>query len=95
MMNVDTIMAVITAIALKLIAALAMWIVGRWLIGLAVRLMQRALERQHVDATLLRYLGNIVSVALNIALVIGILGYFGVETTSFAALLAAAIYPRP
>jgi small conductance mechanosensitive channel len=53
------------------------------------RVLQRSLERQRVDATLARYLGNIVSVTLNIALVVGILGYFGVETTSFAALLAA------
>jgi len=38
----------------------------------------------------MRYLGNIVTVALNVALVIGILGYFGLETTTFAAILAAA-----
>ncbi|MCP6725934.1 mechanosensitive ion channel, partial [Klebsiella pneumoniae] len=47
-------------------------------------------EAQHVDATIQRYLGNIISVTLNIALVIAILGYFGVETTTFAALLAGA-----
>jgi small conductance mechanosensitive channel len=48
-----------------------------------------ALTRQHVDHTLLRYIGNIISVALNVVLVVAILGYFGVETTSFAALIAA------
>src|SRR6185369_15243788 len=58
-------------------------------IGLAVRLAKAALAREHVDPTLLRYVGNIVSVALNIVLVVAILGYFGVETTSFAALVAA------
>src|SRR5262245_65232254 len=36
------------------------------------------------------YMVNIVTVMLNIALVLGILGYFGVETTTFAALFAAA-----
>jgi small conductance mechanosensitive channel len=60
------------------------------LIGLSVRLIQRALEKQHVDPTLMRYMGNIVTVMLNIALVLGILGYFGVETTTFASLFAAA-----
>jgi len=49
-----------------------------------------ALTRQHVDPTILRYVGNIVTVTLNVILVIAILGYFGVETTSFAALIAAA-----
>jgi small conductance mechanosensitive channel len=62
--------------------------VGRWLIGLIGRLLQQLLARQKVDPTLMRYLGNILSVALNIALVVAILGYFGVETTSFAALVA-------
>src|SRR5205814_8653486 len=44
----------------------------------------------HVDATVLRYVGSAVSATLNIVLVVAILGYFGVETTTFAALLAAA-----
>ena len=49
----------------------------------------KALERQQVEPTIVRYVGNALGVALNILLVIGILGYFGVETTSFAALIAA------
>ena len=40
--------------------------------------------------TLTKYLGSIVGVALNIALVLGILGYFGIQTTSIAAMLAGA-----
>jgi small conductance mechanosensitive channel len=36
----------------------------------------------------MRYMGNILTVALNVVLVVAILGYFGVETTSFAALVA-------
>jgi small conductance mechanosensitive channel len=51
-------------------------------------MLATALQRQHVDPTLLRYIGNFVGVALNIALIVAILGYFGVETTSFAALVA-------
>ncbi|CAG0939700.1 Small-conductance mechanosensitive channel [Gammaproteobacteria bacterium] len=77
-------------IGLKILGALAAWIVGRWLIGLAIRLTSAALTRQQVDSTLQRYLGSIIAVTLNVVLVIAILGYFGLETTSFAALLAAA-----
>ena len=87
---IETATTSLTAFGLKALGALAVWIVGRYLIGLAVRLVSAALTKQHVDPTLLRYIGNIVSVALNIVLVVAILGYFGVETTSFAALLAAA-----
>lgn len=78
------------AVAVKILGALVFWIAGRWLIGAAVRLLRRALERQKVDPTLLRYTGSILTVTLNIVLVVGILGYFGVQTTTFAALFAAA-----
>jgi small conductance mechanosensitive channel len=77
-------------IAIKLLAAIAFWIVGRWLIGRVIALLSATLNRNDVDPTLTKYLGSIVAVALNIALVIGILGYFGVQTTSFAAMLAGA-----
>jgi len=74
----------------KILAAVAFWIVGRWLISKVVALMQAAMGRSHVDATLTKYAGSIVAIALNVALVLGILGYFGIQTTSFAALLAGA-----
>ncbi len=72
----------------KVLAAFAFWIIGRWLIGFIGRLLQQVLERQKVDPTLMRYVGNVLAVALNIVLVVAILGYFGIETTSFAALVA-------
>jgi small conductance mechanosensitive channel len=75
-------------VGLQLLIALAIFVVGRWLIGLVIRLLTAALTRQEVDPTVLRYVGNFISVALNILLVVGILGYFGLETTSFAALIA-------
>ena len=53
-------------------------------------MVSASLERQQVDPTVLRYLGTVISVTLNIILVVAILNYFGVETTSFAAILAAA-----
>ncbi|MFO1296792.1 MAG: mechanosensitive ion channel family protein [Rubrivivax sp.] len=77
-------------LGIKVLAAIAFWIIGRWLIGAVVNVMQAALNRNQVDATLTKYLGSIVAIALNIALVLGILGYFGIQTTSFAAMLAGA-----
>jgi small conductance mechanosensitive channel len=77
-------------IAIKIAAAIAFWIIGRWLIGRVIALMSAAMNRNHVDPTLTKYLGSIVAIALNITLVLGILGYFGVQTTSFAAMLAGA-----
>ncbi|HTO54279.1 MAG TPA: mechanosensitive ion channel family protein [Myxococcota bacterium] len=75
---------------LKLLGALALWIIGRRLIHFAVGLMQRALRRQPIDATVIGFIGSTVAVTLNVVLVVALLGFFGVETTSFAALLAGA-----
>ncbi len=75
-------------VGMQILAAIVLFIAGRWLIALAVRMISAALNRQKVDPTLIRYLGSIVTIALNVVLVVAILGYFGVETTSFAALIA-------
>ncbi|MBS0512430.1 MAG: mechanosensitive ion channel family protein [Proteobacteria bacterium] len=77
-----------TDIGLKIVGAIIFWIIGRWLIGLAGRLLQQAMSRQKVDPTLMRYVGSFLTVTLNIVLVVAILGYFGVQTTTFAALVA-------
>jgi small conductance mechanosensitive channel len=66
-----------------------LWFVGRWLIAFAVKLVNRALAKQQFDSTLGRYLETGISVLLNVALIVALLGFFGVETTTFAALLAA------
>ena len=94
-MNTDVILNFLTTqgadFALKIVGAIVAWIIGRWLIGMATRLMGKALERgSKFDATLITYLKSIVSVGLTIILVMAILGIFGVQTTSFAALLAGA-----
>src|SRR5450755_4788081 len=82
--------ATITGVGLQVAGAIVLYIVGRWLISFAVGLVQKGLSRQKIEPTLLRFIGNTISVVLNITLVIAILGYFGVQTTSFAALLAGA-----
>jgi len=86
---IQTTSVTLTAVFWKLVGAAVLWFVGRALIRFALRLMGRALARQQVDLTLGRYLQTGLSILLNIALVVAILGVFGVETTTFAALLAA------
>jgi small conductance mechanosensitive channel len=87
---VQSALTTLTAVGLKIVGAIVLYFIGRWLIGVVGRLIQRSLEKQKVDATIGRYLGTVINVLLNVALVVSILGYFGVETTSFAALLAGA-----
>src|SRR5262245_43800615 len=80
----------VTVLGMQILGALVLYIVGRWLISLVVSAVQRALIRQKIEPTVMRFAGNTISVALNITLVVAILGYFGVQTTTFAALIAAA-----
>ena len=77
-------------LGIKILAAIAFWVVGRWIIVRVVRLMQAGMDHRRIDPTLTRYLGAILTVVLTIALVLGIMGYFGIQTTSFAALIAGA-----
>jgi small conductance mechanosensitive channel len=75
---------------LKLLGSIVLWVVGRWLIRLAIRLTERAMARQNVDITVIGYARSGLVVLLNVALIVALLGFFGVETTTFAALLAAS-----
>lgn len=86
----DIAMQYVMEFGVKILAAVAFWVIGRILIGFVVNLVRGALEKQKVDPTALRYVGSIITVTLNVLLVIGILGYFGIQTTTFAALLAGA-----
>lgn len=86
----DLLITYAMAFGWKLIGAAVLWMVGGWAINLMGGLTQRAMAARSVDPTLVRYTEGMVRIALRIALVIAILGVFGIETTSFAALLAAA-----
>lgn len=76
---------------IKLAACLAMWAIGRRIISMLMGVVNRAIVRGgKLDATTSRYITSILSVLLTVGLVLGIFGYLGVQTTSFAALIAGA-----
>jgi small conductance mechanosensitive channel len=76
------------AIGLKVLGAIVVWIIGIRLIHFAASLFSRTLRAREVDVTLVHYLCSGLSVLLKVVLIIAIFGYFGVQTTSIAALLA-------
>jgi len=85
-----TAQALLMTVGLQVLGAIVMFVVGRWIIGFVTRLAQKALTREHFDPTLSRFLVSATGVTLNVFLVVAILGQFGVQTASFAALLAGA-----
>jgi len=77
-------------VGVRVLGAIVLWIVGRAVINFVGRIITRSLASHHLDPTLGRYIASAVSIALNIVLIIAVLGIFGVETTTFAAVIAAA-----
>lgn len=75
---------------LKIAMAIVIWIVGGVIINVVARLVRGAMTRRAIDPTLVRYTESTLRIALRIAIIISILSVCGIETTSFAALLAAA-----
>lgn len=84
---IQTAVPLLTQLALKVVGAIVLWVIARRLIAFAVRLLVRSLKYPF-DQTVAGYIGTAVSVLLNLVLIVAILGFFGIETTSFAALIA-------
>lgn len=70
--------------------ALITLIIGFWLAGKIGNILKKSLERREVDSTVSPFLVTIVKVALKIMVLISVAGVFGIETTSFIAVLGAA-----
>jgi small conductance mechanosensitive channel len=86
----EVLQTIIVPFLFKLVGAILLWVVGGWLIGFAMRLLRRSLSMAKLDPTLTSFLLGLISALLRVVLVVAILGFFGVETASFAALLAGA-----
>ncbi len=88
--TLDQLMAIGTDYGIKILSALAIWIIGAWAIRKITRLLSKAMDKSKYDESLKRFLFNLISWSLKILLLIIILSKLGIETTSFAAILAAA-----
>ncbi|MBQ4498852.1 MAG: mechanosensitive ion channel [Alistipes sp.] len=78
------------SVALKIVAALAIYYVGRWIIRRMMRFLDRVYVRRDVDMSLRSFLSGIVKVILYIVVVLIIIQVLGINTTSIVAMLASA-----
>ena len=74
----------------KVLAAILIWIIGSWVIKMITKGVRKALDKGDYDISLKKFLLNLIGWLLKIVLIIVVLGTVGVETTSFAAIIAAA-----
>ncbi|MDD7884453.1 mechanosensitive ion channel family protein [Flavivirga sp. 57AJ16] len=75
---------------LNILGAIIIWIVGSWVIKKLLKGTKKVMSKQSYDESLQKFLLNLLGWVLKIILIIVVLGTVGVETTSFAAIIAAA-----
>ena len=74
----------------KLLLALAVYFVGRWLIRYILKIQKRIMDRKETDPSLRVFLNNLTQISLTIILISFIIGVLGINTTSFVAIFASA-----
>jgi small conductance mechanosensitive channel len=89
--NFDKFMAVyLIPVGWKVLGAIIVWVAGGWVINIIGRLSGSGMKAQKVDPTLITYIEAGIRIILRIVLILAILAIFGIQTTSFIALLGAA-----
>lgn len=78
------------ALGWTLVKALLVFVIGRFLIGLINQFVKRVLLKRNIDPSIKTFVGSLVHITLMVLLVVSVVGALGVQTASFAALLASA-----
>ena len=74
----------------RILIAVIVFIVGRFLISMLNKFVGRLMDKRKVDISIKTFVKSLVNITLTVLLIISVVGALGVETTSFAALLASA-----
>lgn len=77
-------------LGLKIIICTLIYIVGRFLIKWLKKILRHILDTRDIDKSVKSFLNNLIHISLNIILILVIVGILGIQTTSFAAILASA-----
>ena len=86
----DLAINLITTYGIRIIGAIVIWTIGTWIIKKMLKGISKVMNSRNYDESLQKFLINLLSWTLKILLILAILAQLGVETTSFAAVLAAA-----
>ncbi len=88
--NLENIWALLTVWGIRVIAAVAIFIVGTWVAKLFRKIIGKVLVNRNVDPTIGSFVGNLAYYALLTFVVLAALGQLGIQTTSFIAIIGAA-----
>ncbi len=76
--------------AINLVTAIAIFYIGRMVVGLLMRGLKKMMQAQDVDVTLQTFVGNLVRMVLLVFVIIAAISALGIQTTSFIAIIGAA-----
>jgi len=88
--NVDAVVAWFSIYAIKIIGALLIFIIGKWLSRRIANLLAKLMAKNNVDQAVVGFLTNLTYYALLVVVFIAALGKLGINTTSFLAIVGAA-----
>ncbi len=88
----NNLIAVVLPYLGRILLAIAIWLVGKKLIGFIVQLTERRMDKVRVDQSLHTFLLPLVRITLQILLILTVAATVGIEITTFAAVIGAASF---
>jgi len=88
--DMNRLVEMVSVYGLKIISALVIFVIGKWIAGLIRKALKKGMEKSNVEPVLVGFLGNIAYYGLMVAVVIAAISQIGVQTTSFVAVVGAA-----
>ena len=86
----DKVYELLTVYGIRVLAAVAIFIVGRWVAKGIANLIKKMMTKSNTDETLVKFVGSLSYIALLAFVIIAALNQLGIQTTSFIAVLGAA-----
>ena len=88
--TIDRFMDLFVSYGIKVIAALVIFVIGRWVAGICQRVVHKVMDKRGVDNTVTAFVGNFTFFTLLAFFILAALGQLGIQTTSFIAVVGAA-----
>lgn len=88
--NLETLQTLAVTYGIKIITAILLFVIGKWLAKKITHILATVLEKQKVDITLVKFLKNIIYYMLLAAVLVAVAGQLGINTASFLTIIGAA-----
>jgi len=88
--SIERIMDLLVFYGIKVIAAIVIYVIGRWVARLCQRFVDKIMGKRDVDPTVASFVGKLTYIGLLVFFILAALGQLGIQTTSFIAVIGAA-----